>query len=71
MRLVAEIEVQARRGFIKTQEQFLLALERAIETSLRSGNSDPRFVRAEIGAGARDLVGVDEASERARLCGVL
>src|SRR6202051_1373184 len=49
MRLVAEIESEARRGFIKTQEQFLQALEKAIESSLRSGNSDPRFVRTDSG----------------------
>ena len=55
MRLVAEIEGQARRGFIKTQEQFLRALESGIENSLRSGNSDPAFIRADVGAdgGAR------------------
>ena len=63
MRLVAEIEVQARRGFIKTQDQFLQALEKAIETSLRSGNSDPRFVRAESGPTVVLVVGVNGAGK--------
>ena len=45
MRLVAEIEGQAKRGSIKTEQQFHEALERAIETSLRSGNSDPRVLQ--------------------------
>src|SRR5690349_15572786 len=46
MRLVGEIEGQAKRGLIKTQEQFLAALQNAIEGSLRSGNSDPALVLA-------------------------
>ena len=46
MRLVAEIESQARRGAIKTEEQFLRALEAAIESALVAGNSDPRVIRA-------------------------
>ena len=40
MRLVAEIEVQARRGFIKTQDQFLRALEKASRLWLH--DADPR-----------------------------
>jgi signal recognition particle-docking protein FtsY len=63
MRLVAEIEGQARRGFIKTQEQFLHALETAIESSLRSGNSDPRFVRSESGLTVVLVVGVNGAGK--------
>ena len=46
MRLVAEIEGQAKRGFIKTQDQFLESLARGIESSLQSGNSDPALVLA-------------------------
>ena len=63
MRLVAEIEGQARRGFIKTQEQFLNALEKAIESSLRSGNSDPRFVPREPGPTVVLVVGVNGAGK--------
>ena len=59
MRLVAEIEGQARRGFIKTQDQFLEALETAIETSLRSGNSDPRVIRATAAPTVVLVVGVN------------
>jgi len=59
MRLVAEIEGQARRGFIKTQDQFLEALETAIETSLRSGNSDPRVIRATTAPTVVLVVGVN------------
>jgi fused signal recognition particle receptor len=63
MRLVAEIEGQARRGSIKTQEQFLHALETAIESSLRSGNSDPLFVRSESGLTVVLVVGVNGAGK--------
>ena len=63
MRLVAEIEGQAKRGFIKTQEQFLEALEKAIEGSLRAGNSDPGVVRAQSGPTVVLVVGVNGAGK--------
>jgi fused signal recognition particle receptor len=63
MRLVAEIEGQAKRGSIKTQDQFLEALEKGIETSLRSGNSDPRVIRAESGPTVILVVGVNGAGK--------
>jgi len=63
MRLVAEIESQARRGLIKTQDQFLGALRAAIETSLRSGNSDPRIIRAESAPTVILVVGVNGAGK--------
>jgi len=63
MRLVAEIEGQARRGSIKTQDQFLAALENGIESSLRSGNSDPRVARAESGPTVILVIGVNGAGK--------
>ena len=63
MRLVAEIEGQARRGFIKTQDQFLSALEKGIENSLASGESDPRMIRAESGPTVILVVGVNGAGK--------
>src|SRR5437868_14075735 len=63
MRLVSEIEGQARRGFIKTQDQFLDALEKGIETSLRSGNSDPRIARANPGPTVVLVIGVNGAGK--------
>jgi len=63
MRLVAEIESQARRGLIKTQDQFLGALRAAIETSLRSGNSDPRIIRAKSAPTVILVVGVNGAGK--------
>src|SRR5712671_1511302 len=59
MRLVAEIESEARRGVIKTQDQFLDALRKAIEASLTSGNSDPRIIQAKSAPTVILVVGVN------------
>ena len=63
LRLVGEIEAQARRGLIKTQDEFLLALQQAIESSLRSGNSDPRAIRAPAPPTVTLVVGVNGAGK--------
>ena len=63
MRLVAEIESEARRGLIKTQDQFLGALRAAIEASLRSGNSDPRIIQAKSAPTVILVVGVNGAGK--------
>ncbi|MEX2111385.1 MAG: signal recognition particle-docking protein FtsY [Gemmatimonadaceae bacterium] len=63
MRLVAEVELQAKRGLIKTEDQFQSALRTAIESSLRSGNSDPRIVRAEAPPTVVLVVGVNGAGK--------
>ena len=57
------VDGQARRGFIKTQDQFLDALEKGIETSLRSGNSDPLVIRAESGPTVVLVIGVNGAGK--------
>jgi fused signal recognition particle receptor len=63
LRLVGEIEGQARRGFIKTQDEFLGALAKAIEASLRSGNSDPRIMWGESAPTVILVVGVNGAGK--------
>lgn len=63
MRLVAEIESQARRGAIKTEEQFLRALEAAIESALVAGNSDPRVIRAPSPPTIILVVGINGAGK--------
>jgi fused signal recognition particle receptor len=63
MRLVAEIESQARRGFVRTQDQFLDALRKAIEASLRSGNSDPRLLQADSRPTVVLVIGVNGAGK--------
>ncbi|MHB8840074.1 MAG: signal recognition particle-docking protein FtsY, partial [Gemmatimonadaceae bacterium] len=44
MRLVAEVERQAKRGALKSEAEFLSALETGIVGALSAGNSDPAFV---------------------------
>jgi fused signal recognition particle receptor len=63
MRLVADIESQAKRGFVKTQEQFLEALRKSIEASLRSGNSDPRILTSDSAPTVILVVGVNGAGK--------
>ena len=63
MRLVAEIESEARRGLIKTQDQFLGSLRSAIETALRSGSSDPRIIQAKSPPTVILVVGVNGAGK--------
>ncbi|HZE08549.1 MAG TPA: signal recognition particle-docking protein FtsY [Gemmatimonadaceae bacterium] len=63
LQLVAEIESQARRGFIKTQDQFLAGLEKAIENALRSGNSDARVLEADSPPTVVLVIGVNGAGK--------
>jgi len=63
MRLVADIEAQAKRGSIKTQDEFLAALEAGIEASLASGNSDPRPMKAPAPPTVILVVGVNGAGK--------
>ncbi|HEV7838678.1 MAG TPA: signal recognition particle-docking protein FtsY [Gemmatimonadaceae bacterium] len=63
LRLVAEIEAQARRGLIKTQDEFLRALQQAIEASLLSGSSDPRIIRSPAPPTVVLVVGVNGAGK--------
>jgi fused signal recognition particle receptor len=44
LRLVDAVRHQATRGTVKTQEQFLGALQSGIEQALRAGKSDPALV---------------------------
>ncbi|MEO7458206.1 MAG: signal recognition particle-docking protein FtsY [Gemmatimonadaceae bacterium] len=41
LKLVAEVERRAQRGFMKTQAEFLAALQEGITGALQSGNSNP------------------------------
>src|SRR4051812_21368063 len=41
LRLVEEVERRAKRGFVKTQDEFQEALAEGIDAALRAGNSDP------------------------------
>jgi fused signal recognition particle receptor len=63
LRLVAEVERKAMRGFVKTQDQFQEALAEGIETSLRAGNSDPSLVMAPSPPTVIAVVGVNGAGK--------
>src|SRR3954462_11694429 len=63
MRLVTEIESQARRGFIRTQDEFLGALRTAIEGALRAGNSDARILQADAGPTVVLVIGINGAGK--------
>src|SRR5437016_3430283 len=41
LRLVAEVEQRAKRGLMKSQAEFLDALQLGITAALRAGNGDP------------------------------
>ncbi|HEY7877533.1 MAG TPA: signal recognition particle-docking protein FtsY [Gemmatimonadaceae bacterium] len=41
VRLVADVEAAAKRGAVRTQDEFVGALRAGVEDALRSGNSDP------------------------------
>jgi fused signal recognition particle receptor len=63
LRLVAEVEHRARRGFVKTQEEFFTALEEGITSALRSGNSDPVLRIADQSPTVYLIVGVNGAGK--------
>ena len=46
LRLVEEVERLAKRGFVKSQDEFLRALRKGIVEALNAGNSDPALNRA-------------------------
>jgi fused signal recognition particle receptor len=51
LRLVAEVERRALRGEIRTEAEFLAALQREIAAALEAGNSSPQLARAPEGVG--------------------
>jgi fused signal recognition particle receptor len=74
MRLVGDIESLARRGAIKTEDEFLTALRNSIDAALRAGNSDPRIVRAPTAPTVVLVVGVNGAGKTTfigKLCDLL
>ena len=61
--LVAEVERRALRGLVKTQQQFLEALEEGITAALRSGNSEPGLTLAAESPTVILIVGVNGAGK--------
>ena len=63
LKLVAEVERRALRGLVKTQGQFLDALQEGIEEALRSGNSAPALRIATDKPTVILIVGVNGAGK--------
>ena len=63
LRLVADVERLAKLGKVKSEDEFLGALERGIADALRSGNSDVALRRAPSGPTVVLVVGVNGAGK--------
>jgi fused signal recognition particle receptor len=63
LRLVAEVERLAKLGKVKTQDEFLGALEDGITEALRSGRSDPALLTAVAKPTVILVVGVNGAGK--------
>src|SRR5690349_14734604 len=48
VRLVADVESAAKLGYVRTQDEFLDALRRGVETSLSTGTSDPAIALGAV-----------------------
>ena len=63
LRLVAEVEDRAKRGKVKTAEEFRVALAEGVEAALRAGNSDPTFALPNIRPAVVLVIGVNGAGK--------
>jgi len=63
LRLVDEVEQRAKRGGVKSQEQFLAVLAGGVEGALRSGNSDPALRLSSAAPSVILVVGVNGAGK--------
>jgi fused signal recognition particle receptor len=63
LRLVADVEREAQRGFVKTQDEFREALRQGIEAALVAGNSDTALRAAITGPTIVLVIGVNGAGK--------
>ena len=63
LKLVADVERRAQRGLVKTQDQFLDALQEGIADALRAGNSAPTLNIAASAPTVILIVGVNGAGK--------
>jgi fused signal recognition particle receptor len=63
LRLVEEVEQRAKRGGVKTQEQFLEVLAQGVESALRAGKSDPTLQLSPAAPTVILVVGVNGAGK--------
>jgi fused signal recognition particle receptor len=63
LQLVEEVERRAKRGQVKTQDEFQKALAEGIDAAMRAGNSDPRLLRPASAPMVILVVGVNGAGK--------
>ena len=63
LRLVEDVERLAKRGDVKTRDQFQEALRGGVESALRSGRSDPRLTTSPAPPTVILIVGVNGAGK--------
>ena len=63
LRLVAEVEARAKRGQVKTDEEFREALAEGVAAALRAGRSDPALVLPEAKPAVILIIGVNGAGK--------
>jgi fused signal recognition particle receptor len=63
LRLVADVEQLAERGYIRTQDEFLEALRGGIESALRAGNAESTLRTAADGPTVILVLGVNGAGK--------
>ncbi|HEX8724742.1 MAG TPA: signal recognition particle receptor subunit alpha, partial [Gemmatimonadaceae bacterium] len=63
LRLVAEVEDRARRGKVKTEEEFRVALAEGVEAALCAGNGDPAFALPAATPAVVLIIGVNGAGK--------
>jgi fused signal recognition particle receptor len=71
LKLVAHVEQLAKRGKVKTEDEFQEALREGVEEALRAGNSDPRLMLAAAKPTVILVTGVNGAGKTtsiAKLC---
>jgi fused signal recognition particle receptor len=63
LRLVAEVDRLAKRGLVKSQDEYLDALRSGIEEALRAGNADPALCMAATAPTVILVIGVNGAGK--------
>jgi fused signal recognition particle receptor len=63
LRMVEEVERKAKRGLVKTQDEFQAALADAVDQALRAGNANPALARSATGPTVILVVGVNGAGK--------
>jgi fused signal recognition particle receptor len=63
LRMVEEVERRAKRGLVKTQDEFQAALADAVDQALRAGNANPALTRSATAPTVILVVGVNGAGK--------